>query len=323
VRLPPLVLAVSWCTSSGCSGSGPPAFVGFVDAPTSAVATQVAGQVESVLVREGDKVKKGQLVAKLDSREREALVAQAQANVEKARAGVKQAEESLRATVPTIAGAGADIVRAQATLDEAQQNYDRTKALAEQQATTQSELDTAQARLREAQASLDSLLASKSVASGRVQAAVATVSEAQAALHGSEAALEVAQVQLSETQVLAPFDGVVVERDLEPGEWAAPGTPVVTIEDRSRLWVRIDVEETRFAGLRLGEPAQIRVVALPGRVFAGHVIEVGAEGEFAINRDVKRGRPDIRTFRVRVAFDSPSDELRPGMTAEVRLGTKS
>ena len=270
-------------------------------------------------IREGERVTKGQVLAELDARERDAMVAQAQANVERARASVKQVEESMRATMPTVAGAGADIVRAQAALDEAKQNYDRTKDLADKQATTQSDFDTAAARLRQAQASLDSLLASKSVASGRVLAAMASVAEAQAALRGSEAALVVAQVQLSETKILAPFDGLVVERDLEPGEWAAPGSPVVTVEDRSRVWVRVDVEETRFANLKVGASAQIHAIALPGRSFAGHVLEVGAEGEFAINRDVKRGRPDIRTFRVRVAFDAPTDELRPGMTADVQI----
>jgi multidrug resistance efflux pump len=72
--------------------------------------------------------------------------------------------------------------------------------------------------------------------------------------------------------------------------------------------------------VRIGQQARVAVVALPGRAFRGHVLEVGAEGDFALNRDVKRGRPDVRTFRVRVAFDELAEELRPGMTAEVSLG---
>ena len=111
----------------------------------------------------------------------------------------------------------------------------------------------------------------------------------------------------------------MVSRNLEEGEWAGPGTPVVTIEDVSRQWVRLDVEETQFAHLTLGAPAEIRVVALPGQPFKGHVTQIGAEGDFALNRDVKRGRADIRTFLVRVAFDEAPAALRPGMTAEVRL----
>jgi HlyD family secretion protein len=110
-----------------------------------------------------------------------------------------------------------------------------------------------------------------------------------------------------------------VQRNVQPGEWAAPGTPVVTIEDLSRLWVRLDIDETKLQGLHIGQPADVRVVAEPGKVYAGHVIQIGAEGDFAVNRDVKRGRPDIRTFLVRVAVDERAPSLRPGMTAEVTI----
>jgi multidrug resistance efflux pump len=134
----------------------------------------------------------------------------------------------------------------------------------------------------------------------------------------NRAALELARAQLAEASLTAPFDGRVVTRNLEEGEWAAPGTPVLTVERGGQEWVRVDVEETRLSGLRLGQTAQISVVALPGRSFNGHVTEIGAEAEFAVNRDVKRGRPDVRTFRVRVAFDHPPESVRPGMTAEVR-----
>lgn len=111
----------------------------------------------------------------------------------------------------------------------------------------------------------------------------------------------------------------MVEQNLQAGEWAAPGTPVVTVEDLSRQWARIGVEETQLGALRLGQPARVRVLALPGRSYDGRVAEIGAEGEFALNRDVRRGRPDLRTFRVHVGLDRLAEELRPGMTAEVDL----
>jgi HlyD family secretion protein len=129
-------------------------------------------------------------------------------------------------------------------------------------------------------------------------------------------------VQLEETEIRSPFDGVIAEQSVQAGEWAAPGTPIVNIEDLGRQWVRIDVEETELHALHLGGAAQIHVVAFPDRHFRGHVIEIGAEGEFALNRDVKRGRPDVRTFRVRVGVDEVDADLRPGMTADVTLEAK-
>ena len=175
----------------------------------------------------------------------------------------------------------------------------------------------------EAQARLESLTATRAATAGRVTASGAAVAAARAAVGTAEAALEVAKVQLAEAQVLSPFDGLVVQRNLQPGEWAAPGTPVVTVEDLSRLWVRLDIEETKLGDLRLGQIADVRVLADPTRLYRGHVVEIGAEGDFAVNRDVKRGRPDLRTFLVRVAIDEPASSLRPGMTAEVSIPTLS
>jgi multidrug resistance efflux pump len=294
-------------------------YAGFLDAPVAAVASQVAGRVDTIAVREGDLVKRDQVLAQLDARERQAAVGQAQANLDQAREALKEAEANFRATIPTVKGAGADIAQAQATLDEAEINFKRTQRLVESGSEADAVLITARARMLEATAHLESLTATRSATVGRVTAAGAAVADSRAAVGTAEAALEVARVQLAEAQVLCPFDGVVVQRNLQPGEWAAPGTPVATVEDLSRLWARLDIEETKLEGLRIGQAAIVRVLAEPQKTYPGHVIEIGAEGDFAVNRDVKRGRPDIRTFLVRVAIDQPSLSLRPGMTAEVSI----
>ena len=306
-----------------CRPGSPAPYAGFLDAPVADVACEVAGRVDAIAVREGDVVKKGQLLAQLDARERQATVGQAQANLDQAGEALKEAEANRRATLPTVKGATADIAQAQASLDEADINYNRAKRLVESGSEGDAELVSARARLLEAQAHLESLTATRAATAGRVTASGAAVAAARAAVGTAEAALEVAKVQLAEAQVLSPFDGLVVQRDLQPGEWAAPGTPVVTVEDLSRLWVRLDVEETKLEDLRLGQAADVRVLADPGRLYPGHVVEIGAEGDFAVNRDVKRGRPDIRTFLVRVAIDEPASSLRPGMTAEVSIPTLS
>lgn len=304
---------------SGCAGKQEAPYTGFVDAPVSAVASQVAGKVASIPVREGDHVRKGDLLAALDALDREAAIAVAEANVNRGQRELEQVQANLRTAFPAVKGAVAQIDRAQATLDEAQQTFDRVQYLVKRNSAPIAELDAARARLFEARASVEALTASKTETQGRLSAALAAVSTARAAVRSAQATLEVARVELAETRVRSPFDGVVVARNLEEGEWAAPGSPVVTVEESGRPWVRLDVEETEFGRLSLGEAAELHVFALPGRTFEGRVSQIGAEGDFAINRDVKRGRPDVRTFLVRVSFDAPPDELRPGMTAEVRL----
>ena len=302
-----------------CTPSSAPPYAGFVDAPMSAVASQLAGKVVSIPVREGDHVKKGDLLAQLESSVQEAAVAEAETNVDRARQALKEAQATLAASLPSVAGAGADITRAQATLEQTRLDLNRTDQLAASKSIAPAERDAARARMLEAEATVDSLVAAKASTQGRVAVAYAGVSNAQAALRSSEAALQLARAQLAQTRISAPFDGLVVSRNLEEGEWAAPGSAVATIEDTTRPWVRLDVEETQFAELKMGAPAEIDVVALPGRVLQGHIAQIGAEGDFALDRDVKRGRSDIRTFLVRVTFDEVPDTLRTGMTAAVRL----
>jgi multidrug resistance efflux pump len=291
---------------------------GFVDAPVAAVASQTTGRVESIVVREGARVTTGQLLAQIDARERQAAVAEADANLERARESLAEAQQNLRAAQPEARGASADAAKAAAALDEAAIEFGRTERLVRSGSLAPAELDAARSRLDQARAALDSAQATHSGTGGRIGAAAASVANARWAVRSSQAQLDLARVQLAQSQVLAPFAGVVVERDVEEGEWAAPGTPIVTVEDLERAWVRLDVGEKDFAGLHLGQPADVSVLALPGRTLHGRVTEVGAQGDFAINRDVKRGTPDLRTFLVRVALDDPTDVL-PGMSAEVRL----
>lgn len=306
--------------AAACRGRQDVPLAGFVDGPIAQVASPVAGVLASVPVREGDLVHKGQLLAELDARERAALVEQAQASLDRLEVMVEEAQQSLGAAQPGVKGAGADLARARAALDEAQTEFDRTEKLLAGGSATTAQLDTARARLLQARAQLESGGAGTESARARVRVAGAAVASARAQLRVGEAALQLAKVQLAQAQIQAPFDGRVVNVNVLPGEWVGPGTPVVTLEDVSRLWVRLDVEETALGPVAMGQPVEIRVLALPGRTYRGRVMEVGALGDFAINRDVKRGRPDIRTFRVRVAFDQPGPELRPGMTAEVRMG---
>jgi multidrug resistance efflux pump len=302
---------------AGCGREHPLPRAGFVDAPVAALASQVGGIVQRILFQEGERVHVGQLVAELDAREREAAVEVARANVDRAREAVAEAQQNVHATVPSVSSATADIARAEAELTDARRNFNRIRILVAREAATPSQLDSARARFLQARALVKAMRANRTASRGRVGVSQAGVANARAALESSEAALKQAEALRAEMQILSPFDGLIVDVNLREGEWAAGGTPVITTEDLTHQWVRLDLDETQFTHIRLGQAAEIQLAAFPGRVFTGRVIEIGAEGEFALNRDVKRGRPDVRTFRVRVAIEPPTIELRPGMSAEV------
>lgn len=314
-----LAVVVAGAAGAGCRAGDPSAHAGFVDAPQAQVAAQVAGRLAEVRVHDGERVRQGQVLARLDARERDAILEQAQANLGQARQALAEAEANLRAAQPGVTGAGADLSRAEATLEEAEANYQRTQALARGDAASARELDAARARLMEARATLQSITAGKTTAERRVGAQAAALASTRARVDVAQAAVHLAEVQRAQAEITAPFDGLVVSRNLEEGEWAVPGTPVVTVEDTARRWVRLDVGEGELGGLAIGREAAVTLAALPGRTFHGRIQEIGVEGDFAVNRDVKRGRPDLRTFRVRVQLADATDDVRPGMTAEVRL----
>ena len=123
--------------------------------------------------------------------------------------------------------------------------------------------------------------------------------------------------QLDDTEIKSPVDGVIVSKALEVGEWVTPGAPILTVDDLSTIWARVDVEETDLGSLYIGKSAQVELPTDPPQIFSGRVMAIGQEGEFATERDVRRGRQDIRTFYVKVQVLQAEGELKPGMTAEV------
>ena len=92
---------------------------------------------------------------------------------------------------------------------------------------------------------------------------------------------------------------------------------ILTIDDLSTIWARVDLEETDLGSIRVGGPAQVTLPTHPPMVFPGQVMSIGQEGQFATETDVRRGRQDLRTFYIKVRVLQSSGDLKPGMTAEV------
>jgi len=185
--------------------------------------------------------------------------------------------------------AQADVVKATADLAQARRDLDRTNKLFAEQIVSVKQRDDA----------------------------LTAVDETQAALASARAMVSYYQDQLRDTKILAPVDGVVVNKALQVGEWVTPGTPILTVDDLSTIWARVDVEETDLGSLYIGKPARVRLPTNPPPYLSGRVMAIGQEGQFATEHDVRRGRQDIRTFYIKVQLLQAGDEAKPGMTAEV------
>jgi HlyD family secretion protein len=114
-----------------------------------------------------------------------------------------------------------------------------------------------------------------------------------------------------------------VFKALEKGETVSPGVTILTIVDLADLYVRVDLDETMVGNISLNSEAIIRTVGTPQRTLKGKIYEIGRYAEFATQRDVTRGRQDIKTFRVKVRFADTGGVLKPGMTVEVEIPKKS
>ncbi len=147
--------------------------------------------------------------------------------------------------------------------------------------------------------------------------AITSVEQDEADVLSAQANVQLYADQIIDTEIKSPVDGVIVSKALEVGEWVTPGVPVLTVDDLSTIWARVDVEETDLNSLYIGKAAQVELPTTPPQIFSGRVMAIGQEGQFATERDVRRGRQDIRTFYVKVQVLQAEGELKPGMTAEV------
>jgi len=265
-------------------------------------------------------------LAKLRRGAREEEIAIAKANRDKAAEAVKQAQAAYDpvAYLPNVASLPQSLALQQATLDLqiAQAEYDRLV-----KGATTEELEVAEAQVREAQAAVAAARAQ--VESARAQfgqakarrdllaagASAEEIAVLTAQVDQARAALVRAQAMLSETLLIAPFDGTVAHRLIEEGEVVAPGVPVASIGDLRELVVETDdLSEVSIADVRPGQQATVEVDALPGKKFSGRVLRIRPQAE------VKRGDT---TYTVIIALDAgTADGLRWGMTAFVDIATR-
>jgi membrane fusion protein YbhG len=248
-------------------------------------------RITALLVREGDRVHAGQLVATLDSRRFEAVVANSEANAGAQRENVLKAEADTRA--------------AQADLTNAQLIFKRTQDLQMQRVVSPQDLDNARAAL--------------DAATARLAAAKQGVKAAAATLKADEAALELAKRDLVNAKLYAPSNGVIQDRLLEPGDMASPQVPVFTMALDDPVWVRAYVPETDLGKVHEGMMAEVTTDSFPNKHYEGWVGFISPTAEFT-PKTVETA--EVRTklvYQVRVFVHNPRGELRLGMPAVVTM----
>jgi HlyD family secretion protein len=311
---------------------------GIVTTDDVIVSPQIGGQIEQLLVKEGDAVKKAQLVAVIVPDELRADTAYYTHNVAGLSSQVQESEAALRfqerqtadqilQAESNLASSEAQVVAAAADLENARLVYSRTENLSKRGLVPPQELDQSRTAANAAQAKLDAL--KKQVDSQRAAVALARSTAEQTAVRRSQvqanehlkaaanAQRTKADVRLRYTELHAPIDGIVDVRAVRVGEVVNPGQPVVTVINPDDLWVRVDVEESYIDRVRIGDKLTVRLPS--GVEREGAVFYRGADASFATQRDVSRTKRDIKTFEIRLRVDNSDRRLAVGMTAYVVL----
>ena len=275
-------------------------------------------RIAAVLAQEGDRVRQGQVVARLDTSRLEPQVAQAEAQAAAQRQIVQRLRNGSRPE--EIAQARANVESTKADVSNARLQYERLKSAWEVstgRAVRQQDVDNAKTALQVAEAKLavNQKALDLAVAGPRKE----EVAENEARLKANEAQLALLRQQLVDAQLLAPVDAVVRTRVMEPGEMASPQKPVFSLAITDPKWVRAYVSEPDLGKVHPGMAAAVAVDSFPDRRFDGWVGFVSPVAEFTPKSvQTEELRPSL-VYEVRVFVKDPADELRLGMPASVYL----
>jgi HlyD family secretion protein len=266
------------------------------------VGSQVSGQIKELFADFNSEVKKGQVIARIDSDSFLLKVNQAMADLDAARATVL----TQRANVSALQ---AEVSRAKVNFSDAERELRRNKELFEKNFVSASALD-------KAKAAYDAAREQVNTAQAQLAAGHAQVTNVEALVKQREAQLAQAKVDLERTTIRAPVDGIVVKKSVEPGQTVAASLQApelfVIAQDLREMQVDTSIDEAEIGRVREGQPATFTVDSFPGRAFRGTVGQVRRAALVVQN---------VVTYTAVIATSNPNLELFPGMTANVRIVT--
>jgi HlyD family secretion protein len=275
------------------------------------------GRVTRLYVKEGDLVKKGEVVASIENVQQEASVAGQ-------RAAIAAAETDIASYIAAEKTAEANIEHARADLEQKKLDWQRAQSLYEDGISAKQDYDAKKA-------AYDTDVASLAQAVAGVSQAKANSASARGHLRTQVADLRADQDMLNRTIAIAPFDGIVTNEPIREGETVvegiqnAEGSTLMTLADMSVITAEVKVDETDIVNVKLGQPADVTVDALPGRVFKGHVTLVGDQALLrstgVATSQSTTGTEEAKDFKVVITLDNPSKELRPGFSTTARITT--
>ena len=276
------------------------------------------GKITDIVVKEGDHVKKGDVLLHLENVQPGADVQAQQATIDAAAAGMRASSSSYDASVAIAAQRQSDFEKAKLDFQRAQMSF-------KEQLISKQDFDSARAAYDGADAAAKS-------AKAQVDQALAAREQARSNLDQSRAMLRHTQDVLRKTTYTAPIDGTVsyievrVGENVVPGIQNAQGSFLMTISDMSVVTAEVKVDETDIVNVKQGQSVDVAIDAIPGKTFKGHVSDVGqlailrTSGQASMT-STNANTQEARDFKVIITLDNPPATLRPGLSATAKIQT--
>lgn len=285
---------------------------GNIEAHESVVSFKVQGRVMELPVQEGQYVKQGDLLARLDDDDY-----RQQVSVDEATVGMRKAELELSVAgsrVQEIQVAKQTLIDARADLELKRAEFRRRQELLAEQGVSEEDIDRAASQLKRAQATYERAKQTHDqVVEGTRKEEIAV---RRANLQSAREALQMSRLKLNYTVLSAPVSGVVLVRQAELGEVVSAGTPVVTIADVEHLWMRGYLNETDLGRVKWGQSATIHTDTFSDKTYQGRVSFISSQAEFTPKSVETHKERVTLVYRIKIDLDNPNHELKPGMPAD-------
>lgn len=295
------------------------------------IGASAVGQIAEVLVKEGDRVHKGQLLARIEDIQPAADVQAQKATISSAEADSAAQEAALQASDEAIRTSQADVDKSKADLNRMKSDLDRATSLFNDQLMAKQDYELKEADyqgqlavVRQSEAKLVQAKAQREETAAQLASAQRHVTQARATLTRYNDVLE-------KYNAYAPRDGVITDLPIRVGETVVPGiqnssgSTIMTLADTSLITAELRVDEADIVSVKVGQLADITIDAIPNRTFKGHVTEIGnmalvrSTGQVASQSAVSS--QEAKDFKVVIVIDNPPEEARPGLSCTAKITT--
>ena len=295
------------------------------------IGANAMGNITELFVKEGDRVRKGQLLAKIENTQPSADVDSQKANLASAEADSSAAEAGLKAADDNTTTLQAAVTESEADLARMKQDSDRAEQLFNEKLGAKQDFDSKRAMYEAQKSAVAQAKARLAQSRTQREQTAAQLTSTQRRIAVARAGLVRSSDVLDKYDSKAPLDGVVTNLSVRAGESVVPGlqnqagTNIMTIADMSVITAEVKVDETDIVNVKVGQIAEITIDAIPNKTFTGHVTEIGdtailrstgvAASQSAISSQ------EAKDFKVVIAMDNPPDEVRPGLSCTAKITT--